>query len=101
MLRAKSSPSRLRPRATRCRHHNGTVTGITEAGLTSTAAKDGADGVAVDFNSLTSPSQGRCYTFTMSENVPADENKAGGVTYDGHDCTVTVNVTLEQGNGRA
>ncbi len=80
--------------------NNGTVTGITEAGLTSTAAKDGADGVAVDFNfaDITFTKVG-VYTFTMSENVPADENKAGGVTYDGHDCTVTVNVTLNKETG--
>uniref|UniRef100_UPI003A94FD16 Spy0128 family protein n=1 Tax=Rubneribacter badeniensis TaxID=2070688 RepID=UPI003A94FD16 len=80
--------------------NNGTVTGIDTDGLTSTAAAGGDDGVAVDFNfdDITFAKVG-VYTFTMSENVPADENKAGGVTYDDHDCTVTVNVTLNKETG--
>lgn len=32
------------------------------------------------------------YTFTIKENVPEETNKAGGMTYDGHTCTVTVKV---------
>ena len=79
---------------------NGTVGGITTDGLTSTAAKGGEDGVAVGFNfdDIAFTKVGT-YTFTMSENVPAEADKAGGVNYDTHDCTVTVNVTLNKETG--
>ena len=81
--------------------NNGTVTGIDTDGLTSTAAAGGDDGVAVDFNfdDITFTKVGT-YTFTMRENVPADADKAGGVDYDTHDCTVTVNVTLNKETGK-
>ena len=80
--------------------NNGTVRGITTDGLTSTAAKGGEDGVAVDFNfgDIAFTKVGT-YTFAMSENVPAEADKAGGVNYDTHDCTVTVNVTLNKETG--
>ncbi len=79
---------------------NGTVGGITTDGLTSTAAKGGEDGVAVGFNfSDIAFTKVGTYTFAMSENVPAEADKAGGVNYDTHDCTVTVNVTLNKETG--
>ena len=40
------------------------------------------------------------YTFTISENVPTDEDARGGMTYDNHTCTVTVDVTYNKNEGR-
>ena len=80
-MRAKSFTFRLTPTGnTVAAIKNGTVGGITTDGLTSTAAKGGEDGVAVGFNfdDIAFTKVGT-YTFTMSENVPAEADKAGGV----------------------
>ena len=40
------------------------------------------------------------YEFTISENVPTGDDALGGMTYDNHKCTVTVDVTYDKDEGR-
>lgn len=63
---------------------------------TTASVSGGEDGeaVAFAFDKITFTKPG-VYTFNVSESVP--EAKAGGVTYDEHVCTVTVNVTDNNG----
>lgn len=40
------------------------------------------------------------YKFTISENVPTDEDALGGMTYDDHTCTVTVDVAYDKDSNK-
>ncbi len=63
---------------------------------TTASVSGGTDGTPVvfEFNQITFTKPG-VYTFNVSETVP--NPKAGGITYDGHICLVTVTVTDENG----
>ena len=61
------------------------------------AKKD--DKTAFTFGDITFNHVGE-YTFTMSENVPTDEDARDGMTYDNHKCTVTVDVTYDKDNNK-
>ena len=62
---------------------------------TAPAANNGAK-ADFDFGKITFTKPGT-YTFNMKEVIPADENKAGGLTYDTHTEVVTVTVTDNNG----
>ena len=75
------------------------VFGEDNASDSMTANAPQADkGVAAsfDFGKITFTKPGT-YTFNMKEVIPADENKAGGLTYDTHTEVVTVTVTDNNG----
>ncbi|MDM8299496.1 Spy0128 family protein [Collinsella tanakaei] len=63
-----------------------------------TGAQKG-DKTAFTFGDITFNHVG-VYTFTISENVPTGEDALGGMTYDNHKCTVTVDVTYDKDNNR-
>lgn len=54
---------------------------------------------SASFGSITYNTEGT-YTYTVTESVPDDADKIGGVTYDAHTVTVTVTVTDTNHDGK-
>ena len=79
--------------------NNSIVFGTDTESNSMTATAPAADkGAKADFafGQITFTKPGT-YTFNMKEVIPADENKAGGLTYDTHTEVVTVTVTDNNG----